>query len=274
MQQQEQLSGIAAELVDLANLALRSTRNSLVRSFCWRFIEQSKTFSSHISGWVTPFQTDPKPDFLALTLLDQLATLLLEEFSENLEPLEKEYVTRISLLCVDMCALLNRSMDHPENSPLTTPLDSPATRRSLRIEFDRVLRSPVQQMMIGIKRMLAQDNLDDKQRQYLTRALANCRNLYEVLRTAGPLIETQNFRALALLSHKYRTPFCGITGYFELLLQMHSEGITNTQRDQLHDLVSHSRTVLGMTSDLIDATKFLSGDPPIYGENLVLSQHR
>src|ERR1041385_3293997 len=230
--QQERLISLVHELHELADQAYRVSGDPIVRAFGGQFDHYSDLLRRSLDSWssldeqtLDALKSGSVNYLLDLELIDQLANLLVDEFGHVLEPYEIAYVEHIRDLCGQIRALINIVLNRPHDARLNTKLDSPATRRRLSSSFDNVLCTPVRQMIEGIERLLSAENLNQKQREYLDRALKNSRRLYRVLQTARPLIETQDFRSMAMLSYEYRSPFCGITGFFSLLLEWDNEGL-------------------------------------------------
>jgi signal transduction histidine kinase len=198
-------------------------------------------------------------DWLPIEIIDDLVGLLLDEFRYSLIQDDIDHVEAIQAQCGQIRALLNQAAGHPPNTRLGSALDCPVVRRKLSFDSDTALCTPVCKMIEGMEQILSNDNLSESQRRDLGIALENTRKLYHILQTARPLIETQNFRALARLSHMYRSPFCGITGWFLLLLKRNNEGLTSPQLDELRNLHFYSRTVGAMANNLLEAAKILSG---------------
>jgi signal transduction histidine kinase len=264
--QQERLVLLVDELEKFTHSHWDISCDELVHTFGSQFWYFTHTFQKNLHEWsaldegiIGKLKAGDTNYLLDLALIDQLTALLLDEFGHDLQPTELVYVRHTRELYEQIHALINEVIERPQDAPLSTKLDSPVVREKLSIEFDRLLCTPVHQMIEGVQHLLANNNLNDLQRQDLQTTLRSSRRLHRLLQTARPMIETKNFRALAMLSHEYRTPFCGLTGFFVVLLEHENEGLSNLQLDQLRDLISYRRTVLGMVNNLVDATKILSG---------------
>lgn len=262
---QEHIAALVAELGTLTHQAYR--HDVLFSAFGSAFHHFGESFKKSISSWINLDDTTLErlkagaaDDLLDLEIISQLANLLLDEFGPTLTPEDCNHTQHLRDVCGQLRALLNTAMQRPPDERLPSRLDQPAVRRQLTFEFDRVLLGPVQQMIETTEHLLAATNLNELQRQDLDNALKNSRRLHRVLLTARPLIETQNFRAMALLSHEYRSPFCGITGFFHLVLKLNNEGLDEAQIDYLRALTGYSTTILGMVNDLNDAMRLLAGD--------------
>jgi signal transduction histidine kinase len=264
--QQEYIALLVDELYTLTRLSSFRSSDQLVGTFGFVFHDFGDSFKKHVPSWINLDETilaDLKAGttdaLLDLEIISQLSHLLLDEFGPTLTPEDFDHAQRLRDVCEQLRALLNTAMQRPPDQRLPSSLDQPAVRRQLMFEFDRVLFGPAREMIEITEHLLVNTCLNDEQRKDLEAALHNSRNLHRILLTARPLIETQNFRAMASLSYSYRSPFCGITGYFELVLKHYNEGLDEGQLNHLHELVLYSRTILHMVNDLRDASKLLSG---------------
>jgi signal transduction histidine kinase len=267
LMRQEQLVLLVAELHGFANEFHKATHDPIVRAFGWQFYWLSQKLHEHLHEWsvldkatLDSLKSGDANHLLDIELISQLSGLLLEDFSHDLTLPELEQVKQIHERCQQIRALLNEAMDRPSDARLSTKLDSAATRYKLGIEFDRKLCTPATQMIEGIERLLASDHLSEVHRRDLERTLYNSQIVHRMLQSVRPLLETQNFRAMALLSHDYHIPFCGITGFFYVLLELENEGLSAVQLDQLRELIAYSGTILSMLNNLQDAVKLIIGE--------------
>lgn len=263
---QEQLADLMNELEGLTHQPYRKNRDELFAVFGFAFQHFGDSFKDQSPSWISLDETvlaaleaSTTDSLLDLEIISQLADLLVDEFGLTLTLDDLNHAQHLRDVCRQIRVLLNMAMQRSPDHRLLSRLDQPAVHRHLTFEFDRVLLGPVSEMIAKIEHLLADTSLNELQRQDLETALKSSRRLHRVLLTARPLIETQNFRAMALLSHEYRSPFCGITGFFQLLIKFNNEGLTQDQFDHLYDLVGYSQTILRMVNDLIDAVKLMTG---------------